>query len=84
MQHDLVAKEVLNILMESGLFRNEELALEALQTGPDQWVKDLEEEASYAAITSLQHALTDALARRDFKTAKQIREKINQIARQSS
>jgi len=41
MQDDLIAQEILKILMESGVFRDEEIALEALQSGPDRWVEDL-------------------------------------------
>jgi len=77
---ELVAKEVLNILMESGIYRSEELAIEALENGSDQWLSDLEEEASMAAILSLQQALKTALENKDFERAKQIREKIKAIS----
>jgi excinuclease UvrABC helicase subunit UvrB len=80
MQDDLIAQEILKILMESGIFRDEEIALKALQAGPEQWVNDLEEEASFAAISSLQQALEDALTRKDFDRAREIREKIKQLS----
>ncbi len=80
MQDDLIAEEVLRILMDSGVFRDEEIALEALQSGPDRWVEDLKEEASFAAITSLQESLEDALKEKDFDWAREIREKINQLS----
>lgn len=75
-----VAEQILDILMESGLYRSEELALEALENGSDQWIKDLEEEASSAAIVSLQESLEDALKNKDFKRVREIREKIKSIA----
>ncbi len=75
-----VAKQILDLLMESGLYRSEELALEALENGSDQWIKDLEEEASSAAIVSLQKSLEDALKNKDFNRAKEIKEKIKSIA----
>lgn len=75
-----VAEQILDILMESGLYRSEELALEALENGSDQWIKDLEEEASSAAIVSLQKSLEDALKNKDFKRVREIREKIKSIA----
>lgn len=78
---ELVAKEVLNILMESGIYRSEELAMEALENGSEQWLSDLEEEASMAAILSLQEALETALKNRDFEKAKQIRKKIETISK---
>ena len=78
---ELVAKEVLNILMESGIYRSEELAIEALENGSDQWLSDLEEEASMAAILSLQQALKTALENKDFERAKQIRKKIETISK---
>lgn len=77
---ELVAKEVLNILMKSGIYRLEELAIEALENGSEQWLSDLEEEASMAAILSLQQALKTALENKDFERAKQIREKIKAIS----
>jgi excinuclease UvrABC helicase subunit UvrB len=80
MQDDLIAQEILKILMESGIFRDEEIALKALQAGPEQWVNDLEEEASFAAISSLQRALEDALTQKDFDRAREIREKIKQLS----
>jgi excinuclease UvrABC helicase subunit UvrB len=80
MQDDLIAQEILKILMESGVFRDEEIALEALQNGPDRWVEDLKEEASFAAITSLQKSLEDALKQKDFDRARAIREKIKQLS----
>lgn len=78
---ELVAKEVLNILMESGIYRSEELAIEALENGSEQWLSDLEEEASMAAILSLQQALKTALENKDFERAKQIRKKIETISK---
>lgn len=78
---ELVAKELLNILMESGIYRSEELAMEALENGSEQWLSDLEEEASMAAILSLQQALKTALENRDFEKAKQIRKKIETISK---
>jgi excinuclease UvrABC helicase subunit UvrB len=80
MQDELVAQEILNILMESGLYRTEELALEALENGSEQWVNDIEEEASLTAIAGLQDALKRALQEKDFERARQIREKINKIS----
>lgn len=77
---ELVAKEVLNILMESGIYRSEELAIEALENGSDQWLSDLEEKASIAAMDSLMQALKTALENKDFERAKQIREKIKAIS----
>lgn len=79
---ELVAKEVLTILMESGIYRSEELAMEALENGSEQWLSDLEEEASMAAILSLQEALETALKNRDFEKAKEITEKIKVITSQ--
>lgn len=79
---ELVAKELLNILMESGIYRSEELAMEALENGSEQWLSDLEEEANMAAILSLQEALETALKNRDFEKAKQITEKIKVITSQ--
>lgn len=78
---ELVAKELLNILMESGIYRSEELAMEALENGSEQWLSDLEEEASMAAILSLQQALKTALENKDFERAKQIRKKIETISK---
>lgn len=79
---ELVAKELLNILMESGIYRSEELAMEALENGSEQWLSDLEEVASTAAILSLQQALKTALENKDFERAKQIKEKIKLITSQ--
>lgn len=78
---ELVAKELLNILMESGIYRSEELAMEALENGSEQWLSDLEEEASMAAILSLQQALKTALENKDFERAKHIRKKIETISK---
>jgi excinuclease UvrABC helicase subunit UvrB len=80
MQDELVAQEILRILMESGLYRTEELALEALEQGPDQFIKDIEEEASLSAIIGLQDALKKALQEKNFEQAREIREKIKKIS----
>lgn len=80
MQDELVAQEILRILMESGLYRTEELALEALENGPDQVIKDIEEEASLSAIVGLQDALKKALQEKNFERAREIREKIKTIS----
>jgi excinuclease UvrABC helicase subunit UvrB len=80
MQEELVAQEILKILMESGIYRTEELALEALETGSEQWVNDIEEEASLSAIAELQDSLKKALEQRNFERAREIREKIKQIS----
>jgi protein-arginine kinase activator protein McsA len=80
MQDELIAQEILNILMESGAFRTEEIALETLKTAPQEWIDDLEESASFAAISSLQDALKDALAEKDFERARKLRERINQLS----
>jgi excinuclease UvrABC helicase subunit UvrB len=80
MQEELVAQEILKILMESGIYRTEELALEALETGSEQWVNDIEEEASLSAIAGLQDSLKKALEQRNFERAREIREKIKQIS----
>lgn len=77
---NLIAQEILKILMESGIFRSEEVALETLKTAPKEWIFELEESASFAAITSLQHALERALAEKNFVLAKQIKEKINKLS----
>lgn len=80
MQDELVAQEILRILMESGLYRTEELALEALENSPDQFIKDIEEEASLSAIIGLQDALKKALQEKNFERAREIREKIKTIS----
>jgi protein-arginine kinase activator protein McsA len=80
MQEDLIAQEVLKILMESGVFRDEEIALETLQNAPEEWLEHLTEEASFAAISSLQKSLENALKQKDFDRARAIREKIKQLS----
>lgn len=80
MQDELVSQEILRILMESGLYRTEELALEALEGSPDQFIKDIEEEASLSAIVGLQDALKKALQEKNFERAREIREKIKTIS----
>ena len=55
--------------------------MEALENGSEQWLSDLEEEASMAAILSLQQALKTALENKDFERAKQIRKKIETISK---
>jgi hypothetical protein len=80
MQDDLIAEEILKILMDSGVFRNEEIALETLQSAPEEWLNHLTEEANYAAITGLQESLEDALKQKDFDRARAIREKIKQLS----
>lgn len=80
MQDYLIAQEVLKILMESGVFRDEEIALETLQSAPEEWLNDLIEEGSNAAIISLQKALEDALTEKNFVRARKIREKIKQLS----
>lgn len=80
MQDELVAQEILRILMESGLYRTEELALEALENGPDQFINDIEEAASLSAIVGLQDALKKALQEKNFERAREIREKIKKIS----
>lgn len=80
MQDELVSQEILRILMESGLYRTEELALEALEGSPDQFIKDIEEEASLSAIVGLQDALKKALQEKNFEKAREIREKIKTIS----
>jgi excinuclease UvrABC helicase subunit UvrB len=80
MQDELVAQEILRILMESGLYRTEELALEALEQGPDQFINDIEEAASLSAIVGLQDALKKALQEKNFERAREIREKIKKIS----
>jgi len=80
MQDDLIAEEILKILMESGVFRNEEIALETLQNAPKEWLDHLTEEASFAAMSSLQKSLEDAMKQKDFDRARAIREKIKQLS----
>ena len=80
MENDLIAEEILKILMESGVFRDEEIALKTLQNAPEEWLNHLTEEASFAAITSLQKSLEDALKQKDFDRARAIREKIKQLS----
>ena len=77
---DLIAQEILKILMESGIFREEQTALEVLESAPKSWIAELEESASFAAISSLQESLEEAVANKDFESAKNIKEKIGQLS----
>jgi excinuclease UvrABC helicase subunit UvrB len=80
MQDELIAQEIIKILMESGIFRSEEVALETLQSAPNSWIDELEESASFAVISSLQKSLEQALVAKDFNRAKEIKEKINRLS----
>jgi protein-arginine kinase activator protein McsA len=77
---DLIAQEILKILMESGIFREESTALEVLESAPKSWIAELEESASFVAISSLQESLEEAVANKDFESAKNIKEKIGQLS----
>lgn len=77
---DLIAQEILKILMESGIFREESTALEVLESAPESWIAELEESASFVAISSLQESLEEAVANKDFESAKIIKEKIGQLS----
>jgi protein-arginine kinase activator protein McsA len=77
---DIIAQEILNILMESGVFRDEKTALDVLESAPESWISELEESASFTAITSLQESLEEAVTNKDFESAKNIKEKINQLS----
>jgi protein-arginine kinase activator protein McsA len=77
---DLIAQEILKILMESGIFREESTALEVLESAPKSWIAELEESASFVAISSLQESLEEAVANKDFESAKNIKEKIAQLS----
>jgi protein-arginine kinase activator protein McsA len=77
---DLIAQEILKILMESGIFREESTALEVLESAPKSWIAELEESASFVAISSLQESLEEAVANKDFESAKIIKEKIAQLS----
>jgi protein-arginine kinase activator protein McsA len=77
---DLIAQEILNILMESGIFREESTALEVLESAPKSWIAELEESASFVAISSLQESLEEAVANKDFESAKNIKEKIARLS----
>ena len=77
---DLIAQEILKILMESGIFREESTALEVLESAPKSWIAELEESASFVAISSLQESLEEAVANKDFESAKNIKEKIARLS----
>lgn len=77
---ELIAQEILNILMESELYENEEIAVEALENGPQKWIENLEERASFAALSGLYDSLKKALESKDLEKAREIREKIKQIS----
>jgi protein-arginine kinase activator protein McsA len=77
---DLIAQEILKILMKSGIFREEKTAIEVLESAPESWISELEESASFAAISSLQESLDVAVLKKDFETAKIIKEKIGQLS----
>ena len=77
---DLIAQEILKILMESGIFREESTALKVLESAPKSWIAELEESASFVAISSLQESLEEAVANKDFELAKNIKEKIAQLS----
>lgn len=77
---DIIAQEILKILMESGVFRDEKTALEVLESAPQSWISELEESASFTAITSLQESLEEAVVNKDFESAKNIKEKINELS----
>lgn len=77
---DLIAQEILKILMESGIFREESTALEVLESAPKSWIAELEESASFVAISSLQEGLEEAVANKNFESAKIIKEKIGQLS----
>jgi protein-arginine kinase activator protein McsA len=77
---DLIAQEILNILMESGIFREESTALEVLESAPKSWIAELKESASFVAISSLQESLEEAVANKDFESAKNIKEKIARLS----
>lgn len=66
--------------MESGIFREEKTALEVLESAPESWIAELKESASFAAISSLQESLEEAVANKDFESAKNIKEKIGQLS----
>lgn len=76
---ELIAQEILNILMESELYSSEEVAIEALENGPESWIHDLEERASFAALSGLYDSLKKALEAKDLERAREIREKIKQL-----
>jgi protein-arginine kinase activator protein McsA len=77
---EIIAQEILKILMESGVFREEKTAIEVLESAPESWISELKESASFAAITSLQESLEEAVANKDFESAKIIKEKINELS----
>jgi protein-arginine kinase activator protein McsA len=77
---EIIAQEIIKILMESGVFRDEKTALDVLESAPESWISELEESASFAAITSLQESLEEAVTNKDFESAKNIKEKINQLS----
>lgn len=79
MHDEIIAQEVLNLLMESGAYRSEEIAVEVLENAPEEWMKNLKEEASYIAIINLQESLKEALENRDFDLAREIKEKLKGI-----
>lgn len=79
MYDEIIAQEVLNLLMESGTYRSEEIAIEVLENAPEEWLTNLKEEASYIAIVNLQESMKEALENRDFTTAKEIKEKLREI-----
>jgi excinuclease UvrABC helicase subunit UvrB len=79
MHDEIIAQEVLNLLMESGAYRSEEIAVEVLENAPEEWMKNLKEEASYIAIINLQESMKEALENRDFDLAREIKEKLKGI-----
>ncbi|QGT54436.1 hypothetical protein b3_0192 [Synechococcus phage B3] len=79
MYDEIIAQEVLNLLMESGAYRSEEIAIEVLENAPEEWMKNLKEEASYIAIVNLQESMKEALENRDFDLAREIKEKLKGI-----
>jgi hypothetical protein len=79
MYDEIIAQEVLNLLMESGAYRSEEIAIEVLENAPEEWMKNLKEEASYIAIVNLQESMKKALENRDFDLAREIKEKLKGI-----
>jgi hypothetical protein len=79
MHDEIIAQEVLNLLMESGAYRSEEIAVEVLENAPEEWMKNLKEEASYIAIINLQESMKEALENKDFDLAREIKEKLKGI-----
>jgi protein-arginine kinase activator protein McsA len=51
-----------------------------LESAPKSWIAELEESASFVAISSLQESLEEAVANKDFESAKNIKEKIAQLS----